>query len=120
MLSAGPFSASVIVVLLALAAAFVAGALAARGHAPGATRRLASLIMDMTLVGALAARLGFVLAWWPKYMADPWAIIYISDGGFLIWVGALASMAFAVWRVRRMPALWRPLGAAVVTGWAVW
>src|SRR5699024_9515710 len=109
MLSVGPFSAAVVVVLLALAAAFVAGALAARGRAPGATRRLASLIMDMTLVGVLAARLGFVLAWWPKYMAAPWSIIYIGDGGYVIWVGALASTAFVAWRVRNRPVLWRPL-----------
>lgn len=120
MLSIGPFSATVFVVLMALAAAFIAGALTARRHEPGIIRRLASLIVDMTLVGLIAARLGFVLTWWSRYMADPWTIVYISDGGFIVWVGALASAAFAAWRVRRQPALHRPLSAAMITGWAVW
>lgn len=120
MLSTGPFSTSVVVAALALAAACVAAALATRRHAPGTTRQLTSLIMDMTLVGLLVARLGFVAIWWDKYLANPWSIIQISDGGFLVWAGALASTAFAIWRVRNTPALWRPLGTAVVSGWAVW
>lgn len=120
MLSTGPFSTSVVVAALALAAAFVAAALAARRHETGTTRQLASLIMDMTLAGLLTARLGFVALWWPKYMTNPWSITQISDGGFLIWLGAVVSTAFAIWRVRRMPALWRPLATAVVSGWVVW
>lgn len=120
MLSVGPFSASVIVVLVALAAAYGAGALACRRRAPGTMRQLAGLIMDMTLVGFLAARLGFVLIWWSRYMDSPWSILYISDGGFLIWAGALASAAFAAWRVRKLPALKGPVGVAILTGWLVW
>lgn len=120
MLSIGPVSVSVVIVVVALAAAIVAGALVSRRHEPGTTRRLASLIMDMTLVGFVAARAGFVLRWWSRYMENPWSIVTISDGGFLIWAGALVSTAFAVWRVRKTPALWRPLGTAVITGWAVW
>lgn len=122
MISIGPFAlpTSVIVVLLALIVALGAGALSARRHAPGSVRRLASLVMDTALVGFVAARLGFVVTWWPRYMEYPWSVFYISDGGFLIWAGALASTAFAVWRVRKIPALWRPLGTALVTGWAVW
>lgn len=120
MLSIGPFSTTVFVVLLALASALLAGALAARGRAPGTARELAGLILDMTLVGLVAARLGFVLVWWQRYLADPWSVIYISDGGFLIWVGALVSIIFAGWRVRHIAALKAPLGVALLTGWMVW
>lgn len=120
MLSVGPFSATVIVAGLAIAAAIGAAALAARRRGRGAIRVLAGLVMDMTLVGFVAARLGFVLAWWSRYMADPWSVFYIGDGGFLIWAGALASAAFGTWRVRKLPALRAPLGAALLTGWLVW
>lgn len=120
MLSVGPLPATVIISLLALAAALAAATLATRGRIPDGTRRLTGLIVDMTVVGLVVARLGFVLAWWPRYMDNPWAIIYISDGGFLLWAGALAALVFAAWRLRRQPALWRPLGMALITGCAVW
>lgn len=120
MLSVGPFSASVIVVVVALIAAIGAGAVAARRRPLGSAGKVAGLVMDMTLVGFVAARLGFVLVWWQRYLAEPWTIIYISDGGFLIWAGALASIMFAAWRVRKLPALRGPVGVAMVTGWAVW
>src|SRR5699024_4076272 len=120
MLSIGSFSAEVIVVAVALVMAAGAGALSARRHASGATRRLLALIFDSAVIGVLAARIGFVLAWWPQYMADPWTIVMIGDGGFLAWAGALAGGAFAIWRVRKTPALWRPLGVAILSGWAVW
>lgn len=120
MLSVGPFSASVIVVVVALIAAIGAGAVAARRRPPGSAGKVAGLVMDMTLVGFVAARVGFVLVWWQRYLAEPWTIIYISDGGFLIWAGALASIMFAAWRVRKLPALRGPVGVAMVTGWAVW
>lgn len=120
MLSIGPLPAIVIVFLLALAAAIATGALVVRSHTSGTTRRLTSLIMDMTLIGLIAARLGFVLTWRSRYMDNPWSIIYISDGGFLLWTGALAALAFAVWKLRREPTLWRPLGAATCVGCLVW
>src|SRR5699024_6903079 len=101
MISIGPFALppSVIVVVLALLVALGAGALSARRQAPGSVRRLAGLVMDTALVGFVAARLGFVVTWWPRYMDYPWSVFYISDGGFLIWAGALVSIFFAAWRV---------------------
>lgn len=120
MLSIGPFPATTLVVALAVAAAIVAGALAARRYAPGKAGRLASLIMDMALVGLLAARLGFVVIWWQRYLANPWSVIRIGDGGYLIWFGALVALLFAVWRVRKTPVLKGPMIAAMLTGWMVW
>lgn len=120
MLSIGPFSVSVIIVVVALIAAMGVGTLATRGRQAATAGRVFNLIIDMTLVGLVAARIGFVLMWWSHYMNNPLSIFYISDGGFLIWAGALASTIFGVWRVRNRPELWRPLATAVVTGWAVW
>src|SRR5699024_8795859 len=107
-------------VVLALIAALLVGALAARRRPRGSTRKLAGLLMDMTLIGLLAARLAFVLAWWQSYLEQPLAVFYISDGGFIVWVGVLAALLFASWRVRKSKPLWQPLGAALVSGWIVW
>src|SRR5699024_4552571 len=115
----GPLPASVVVVGLALIAAVGAGTLAARRKAPGAKRKVAGLIADMALVGLMAARLAFVIAWWPHYMDNPVSIIYIGDGSFTIWAGMLISVLFAMWRVRKQPALRRPIAIAAATGWIV-
>src|SRR5699024_1202873 len=111
---------SVIAALLARATAAGVGALLARRQPPGTARAVAGLLCDATLVGLLAARLAFVARWWPQYVADPAAIIFISDGGFLPWVGAAAGVAFMLWRARPRPTLWRALSGAVATGWIVW
>lgn len=120
MISLGPFPMSLVVLLVALAIA----ALVARTQvvsAPGqpALKPL-STFLDMLLVGVVAARLGFVLAWWPQYVADPWSILRIGDGGFSIWAGVLAGLAFGAWRARNTPALRRPLLFGTAAGLASW
>lgn len=122
MISIGPFAlpTSAIVVALALIVAVGAGALSARRQAPGSVRRLSSLVMDTALVGFVAARLGFIVAWWPSYLEYPLSVFYISDGGFLVWVGALVAIVFAAWRIRNIPALRPAMGVALLTGWMVW
>lgn len=122
MVSLGPFPMSLVVLLVALAIA----ALAARTFVKSAPGQPAvkpfSTILDMLMVGVVAARLGFVLAWLPQYLADPWSIIRIGDGGFSIWAGVLAGLAFGAWRARNIPALRRPLlfgAAAGLASWAV-
>src|SRR3546814_8715204 len=77
-------------------------------------------ILDMVFVGVVAARLGFVLQWLPEYLADPWAIIRIGDGGFSLWAGVLAGLAFGTWRARKVKALRRPLAMGVLAGLASW
>ena len=120
MVSLGPFPMSLVVLLVALAIA----ALVARQFVvplPGhpAIKPL-STFLDMLMVGVLAARLAFVLAWWPQYLADPWSIVRIGDGGFSIWAGVLAGLAFGAWRARNAPALRRPLLFGAIAGLASW
>src|SRR3546814_18913043 len=74
----------------------------------------------MLMVGVLAARLAFVLAWWPQYLADPWSIVRIGDGGLSIWAGVLAGLAFGAWRARNAPALRLPLLSGAIAGLASW
>ena len=77
-------------------------------------------LVDTVVVGLLAARLGYVVQWWPSYAADPWSIVRIGDGGFLWWMGVPASLAFLAWRMRRVPAARRALAGAVLAGALTW
>lgn len=120
MLSVGPVSVSVAVFALAVAIAAIVGAMVARRHSVRARPGVASLILDIVLIGLLAARIGFVIEWLPRYLEAPWSILRIDDGGFAVWPGVLAATAFAIWRARRAPAIRRPLGAAMLAGWASW
>lgn len=119
MISIGPFPTQLMVMLLALAIAVAVGWHTAR--AAGEPRiRVAPTLLDMLFVGLVAARIGFVLQWLPEYLADPWSIIRISDGGFSLWVGTLAGLALGAWRARKAKPLRRPLAMAAVAGLASW
>lgn len=120
MVSLGPFPMSLVVLLIALAiAALVARQFVVPLPGQPAIKPL-STFLDMLLVGVLAARLAFVLAWWPQYLADPWSMVRIGDGGFSIWAGVLAGLAFGAWRARNAPPLRRPLLFGAIAGLACW
>ena len=84
---------------VALVSALLAGWLAARllawRRAAPVRRRAGAVVMDAALIGLLAARLGFIIAWWPEYAAAPWSVLAIGDGGFIGWLGLAVAMAFA-------------------------
>ena len=91
------------------------------GHAdPSAPKRAGALFTDALLVGLLAARLGYVLRWWPEYAVAPWSILAIGDGGFLWWIGLPAALAFAWWRSAGQPRLRTPLLAGIAAGMLAW
>lgn len=120
MVSLGPFPMSLLVLLAALAIAALVARMLVK-PAPGQPNvKPLSTFLDMLMVGVVAARLGFVLAWLPQYLADPWSIIRLGDGGFSIWAGILAGLAFGAWRARNIPALRRPLLFGTAAGLASW
>ena len=91
------------------------------GHAdPSVPKRAGALFMDALLVGLLAARLGYVLRWWPEYAVAPWSILAIGDGGFLWWIGLPAALAFAGWRSAGQPQLRTPVLAGIAAGMLAW
>ena len=91
------------------------------GHAdPSVPKRAGALFTDALLVGLLAARLGYVLRWWPEYAVAPWSILAIGDGGFLWWIGLPAALAFAWWRSAGQPRLRTPLLAGIAAGMLAW
>jgi thiol-disulfide isomerase/thioredoxin len=79
-----------------------------------------SVLFSLFLLGLLAARVGFVLAYWPHYHDDLWQIIDLRDGGFLAWPGVVVLLLGAVAWCWRRPALRRPLGAGVGSGLLFW
>ena len=80
------------------------------------------LVSDLLIAGLLAARLAFVLRWLEQYLAAPWSILNIRDGGFLAPAGIAAALAIAAWRCRRpaMAAMRRPLAISVASGALAW
>ena len=120
MISIGPLPMTLAVLLVALAIAIAVGWQVARGAPDQPPVKVMPTILDMLLVGALAARLGFVLEWLPQYLANPWSMIRIGDGGFSIWAGVLAGVGFGAWRAREATPLRRPLAFGVVAGLASW
>jgi thiol-disulfide isomerase/thioredoxin len=79
-----------------------------------------ALFVDAVFVGIAAARLGYVLRWWPEYTTAPISIVAIGDGGFLWWSGLPAAVAFAWWRTSRRLRLRRPLLAGMAAGMLAW
>ena len=120
MISLGPLPMTLMVLLVALAIAIAVGRQVARGAHDQPPVKVMPTILDMLFVGVVAARIGFVLEWLPQYLADPWSIIRIGDGGFAIWAGVLAGVGFGAWRARKAKPLRRPLAFGVVAGLASW
>lgn len=117
-LSIGPFALAMnhLLLLVALGLATLVGWRVARRSGANPESALFSLF----LLGLLAARLGFVIAYWPQFREEPWQIIDIRDGGFLVWTGVLAVVLAGLWRGWRRPALRRPLGLGLSSGLLFW
>ncbi len=114
----GPFVFSV-PTLLALAAILTAIGLAGwyrRRRGIDATGAAWAVIA----AGFLAARAVFVLRHHDLFLARPWTVLDIRDGGFDRPVGLMVACVVAAEIVRRRAPLRRPLLASLMTGAAVW
>lgn len=119
--SVGPVPLAVVWVLVATGVAMLVASLVRSPVTEGAPRPR-SVVVDMLLLGLLAGRAGFVIWHVRDYAADPWSVLRIGDGGFLLWPALLVGLGWGAWRLRRWPALRRPVGAAALAGvlsWAV-
>lgn len=113
----------VLVAVAALLAWWLVRMLARRmgSHTDASVPKLAgALFTDAFFVGLLAARLGYVVRWWPEYAAAPWSILAIGDGGFLWRIGLPAAIAFTWWRSARQGRLRKPLFAGIAAGLLAW
>ena len=79
-----------------------------------------SVLFSLFLLGLLAARIGFVIAYWRYFHQDPLQMLDLRDGGFVVWAGLLAVVVSAViWGWRRA-GLRRPLRWELCSGLAFW
>jgi thiol-disulfide isomerase/thioredoxin len=105
--------------LLWLGALLLAQWLAAR--LGGARREAAGdAVWIAALVGFGVARATFVLGAADAYLASPWSVLDIRDGGWSPWAGIAAAGAVLLWRGARSAALRRPLAAAAAAGLVFW
>jgi thiol-disulfide isomerase/thioredoxin len=79
-----------------------------------------SALWRMTLCGFVAARLAFVLKHLDTYLAAPWSMLDIRDGGFVAFAGLLAGCACGFTQLQQAPGLRRPLISSALAGLAVW
>ncbi|WP_455924760.1 prolipoprotein diacylglyceryl transferase family protein [Pseudomonas putida] len=115
----GPFALAVdhLVLLGALGVAVgVSGWLARRQG----LRSPENMIFGLFLLALLVARLGFVALYAREYMNNPWQVIDLRDGGFLLAPGLLTLSVAALWQGWRQRALRIPLAAAMASGLAIW
>lgn len=82
--------------------------------------RVGGVLLDMLVVGLIAARIAFVVSWFELYSAAPLSIIDIRDGGFAPLAGIGAALGYGGFRAYRHKALRNPLAAAVLAGAFAW
>lgn len=117
--SVGPFPLAVVWVLLA----WLLAVGVARGVQPAAEDGVptpGALLLDMLTLGLLGGRAGFVLLHWRDYVADPWAVLRLGDGGFMVWLAVLLGVGWGAWRLRRWPTLRRAVAAGTLAGVLCW
>lgn len=114
----GPFASSLerVLLLIAVIVALVVGGLLGRRRKVAASGAL----MNILLLGLLAARLGFVVRYFGEYRQDWLAILDIRDGGFDPLSGLVVGLVVAAWVLWRTPPLRKPLGIALLAGAATW
>lgn len=119
MMSIGPFPAKAVGVFAAILLAWLVSRAIAK-RMPDVSPKLAGAVLfDAVFWGLMAARLGYIAQWWEDYLAAPMSMLAIGDGGYSLWAGVSAALAFAWWRSRTMR-MRRPVLIGLVTGVAAW
>ncbi len=85
-----------------------------RGCNPEAT------LFNMLLIGALVARVAFVLQYFEQYSSNFWQMIDIRDGGFLLLPGVNAALLTGIYKAWRQTPLRAPLAIGVAIGLIAW
>ena len=101
----------------AIVPGFIAGKQAGGG---GGGIDIEALLFKVLLVGLVAARLAFVWEWRDPYLREPLGILDFRDGGWTPEAGLAAACLYALSLIRRIPALRKPLLAAMLTAIPVW
>ncbi|MBY0234281.1 MAG: TlpA family protein disulfide reductase [Burkholderiaceae bacterium] len=120
----GPLAIPLSPLLILLAALLALGItqLRLRRQADGPSlRKLAGdVLLNSAFFGLLLARLAYVAQHAQAYLANPWALLDIRDGGWNAMVGWFAAVAFLVWIGRRQANLRPTLAVAALAAATFW
>lgn len=118
-ISLGPLALPVLPLLLLLAV-WVAATLARRSApkelGPGAE----SMVWTAAAVGLLVARLVHVLRFADAYLATPWALVDIRDGGWYAPAGWAVAILWLAWGGWQQPVFRHALGLAALGAALIW
>lgn len=119
-LNLGPFALSMqhLSLLAALAVGMVVAWAIERRKSAG--RNAESMVFWVFVVGLLAARLAFVIAYWPQYHADALQIIDVRDAGFMAWPGIVTGVLAALVLGYRRAEQRKALGWGAASGLLLW
>ena len=106
--------------LLVMLSVWVAGDLARRLAPVDWRARAENAVWLAGAVGLLAARAGHVLLYASAYLATPWDMLDLRDGGWLGAAGLAGGSLWLVWRGWCWPSVRRALALATLTGVAMW
>jgi thiol-disulfide isomerase/thioredoxin len=101
-------------------ASWLATRLARRGAGKAEGELAGNSVIQAALLGLLAARLVYLALHADAYLATPWAVFDLPDGGWSAPAGLAAGVAWLAWRCLRHAWLRRPLLVSGVAGVAVW
>lgn len=106
--------------LLLLAALWLATVVARRLAPEGDAAPVERSLWLGAALGLLAARAAHVLIHAQPYLAQPWSVLDLRDGGWEDSVGVIVAALWLAGRTRTRPALRRPLAWGTVAGMAAW
>jgi len=116
----GPFPIAAVIVVVAIFFAWLTARFVAIRVLDPSAKRAGALVFDAAIIGLIAARIGYIALWWPEYVASPWSMLAIGDGGFAWWAGLPMAVLFVGWRTRTQAALRRPALVGIAVGMLVW
>ncbi len=122
-ISLGPVALPLAPLLLLLAvwgASWLASRIASSAGDKTGARAAGNTVINAALLGLLAARLVHLGLNADLYVATPWSVFDVRDGGWHAPAGAVAAAAWLAWRGRRAPALRRPLAGGALAGVVFW
>jgi thiol-disulfide isomerase/thioredoxin len=107
---------SLLLLLAVIGASLFVGTRSGRKNA----RAVESMLWKTLLVGLVVSRLAFVWEFGSAYMASPWSMLDVRDGGWNATAGFIGAWLFALSRYGRNPGLRKPIQSALITGSVVW